>query len=302
MDAGMQNGTLAFKGVRKGFIINWLARILAAVLVFAAALFFRPPASARLHGYGLIRELIKFSTVLGTLNMDKAVSRHFYVKFKPEDRNYAEVVLDTAERFYYPVAEDFGFAPPARVPLIIYSTREELNRSFGWAADESAMGVYWAGTIRVLSPGEWIDECEPSALKETFVSSGPMAHEFTHLVVDYLTGGNYPRWFTEGLAQYEEYKLTGFELAAPAGSFEHAFDPAEIFTDDFDSLPEQALAYRESLAAVRFIVCSYGEGALFDIIAELGNGKDFSDALKKATGLDEAGFIEQWRKCSARNW
>ena len=45
-----------------------------------------------------------------------------------------------------------------------------------------------------------------------YFKEGPMVHEYTHLVVDELTGGNYSRWFTEGVAQYVEQQVTGYTL------------------------------------------------------------------------------------------
>lgn len=273
-----------------------IVKILMAAFVLIMTLLWKIPPGGKFHGYGAIRELVKVHTVIGTWNMAKMTSEHFYVKFKPEDRAQAELVLETAERFYRPVTGDFGFTPRARVPIILYSSREELNKSFGWEAKESAMGVYWAGAIRVLSPTAWVIDTEPARVKETFISSGPMAHELTHLMVDYLTGGNYPRWFTEGLAQYEEYKLTGFEFNDTAGSLRQPLYSMKDLTVDFDNLPNQSLAYRESLAAVRYIVHQYGEGALYELLKELRLGQDFSQAMKKVTNMDDAQFEARWRE------
>jgi hypothetical protein len=123
-----------------------------------------------------------------------------------------------------------------------------------------------------------------------------MAHELTHLVVDYLTGGNYPRWFTEGVAQYEEYKLTGFEFQDATGSLQPPFYSMRELTEHFDSMPNQARAYGESLAVIRFIVHQAGEPALYQIIAELGRGLDFNQAAIKVLHLDEAQFEASWQE------
>lgn len=274
-----------------------LAKISAAAVFLLLALLWRAPAGFRFFGYWGIRELIKAYTVISTLDMAKLTSEHFYVKFKPGERAGAELVLETAERFYRPVMEDFGYVASARIPVILCSSREELNEIFGWDASDSAMGVYWAGVIRVLAPEAWVSEAEPGRFREKFVSSGPMAHELTHLVIDYLTGGNYPRWFTEGVAQYEEYKLTGFQLSGPEYAKGQLLYSMEALADNFDSLPDQSLAYWESFAAVRYIVHYYGETALNDIIKELGRGLKFDQALEKVTRLDCARFekkLQEW--------
>jgi hypothetical protein len=213
----------------------------------------------------------------------------------PEDRGEAELVLETAEKFYQPITEDFGYTPRGRIPIILYSTKQELNQSFGWDASESAMGVYWAGVIRVLSPGAWVAETEADRVREVFVSSGPVAHELTHLMVDYLTGGNYPRWFTEGVAQYEEYKLTGFTLSKPEDSLKPPLYSMQELSRDFDNLADQTRAYSQSLAAVQYIVSQYGDDALAGLIKELGLGCSFSQAAEKVLQLDDTQFEARWQ-------
>lgn len=276
----------------------WLraAKILAAAFILLAALFWNIPAGLKTYGYAAIRELVKVHTIIGTWRLEKLTSQHYYIKFRPEDRNEAELVLDTAEFFYQPVMDEFGFTHRGRIPIILYSSREALNKSFGWEADESAMGVYWAGAIRVLSPGVWIEQKDSGLVAEIFKASGPMAHELTHLVVDYLTGGNYPRWFTEGVAQYEEYKLTGFEFHDATGALKPPFYSMRDLTEHFDRLPSQTRAYSESLAAVRFIVSHAGEPALYQIIYELGQGMDFNQAIEKVLHLNEAQFETGWQE------
>jgi len=270
-------------------------KILTAAFVLMMTFLVRLPAGTKTYSYWAVRELIKVYTVLGTWNMDKLTSEHFYVKFKPADRQGAELVLETAEMFYRPVTEDFGYVPGARVPLILYPSKEELNSSFGWDAKESAIGVYWGGAIRVLTPEVWIEEKDPVRFREIFATSGPMVHEFTHLMIDYLTGGNYPRWFTEGVAQYEENKITGFEFNDINKGHGQKLYSMKDLAGDFDSLPNQYLAYREAYIAVRYIVDQHGEKALYDLIKELRGGNHFDQALSKVLQLDSAGFEAGWQ-------
>ncbi|HHU86757.1 MAG TPA: hypothetical protein GXZ25_08110, partial [Peptococcaceae bacterium] len=293
MQTGVQRN-LENVSSNKSLIRKRLARIIAAIIVLLLSILWRIPASAKFYGYGAIRELVKIYVVIGSWNMSKLTSEHFFVKYMPEDRGEAELVLETAEKFYQPITEDFGYTPRGRIPIILYSTKQELNQSFGWDASESAMGVYWAGVIRVLSPGAWVAETEADRVREVFVSSGPVAHELTHLMVDYLTGGNYPRWFTEGVAQYEEYKLTGFTLSKPEDSLKPPLYSMQELSRDFDNLADQTRAYSQSLAAVQYIVSQYGDDALAGLIKELGLGCSFSQAAEKVLQLDDTQFEARW--------
>jgi hypothetical protein len=294
MQTGVQRN-LENVSSNKSLIRKRLARIIAAIIVLLLSILWRIPASAKFYGYGAIRELVKIYVVIGSWNMSKLTSEHFFVKYMPEDRGEAELVLETAEKFYQPITEDFGYTPRGRIPIILYSTKQELNQSFGWDASESAMGVYWAGVIRVLSPGAWVAETEADRVREVFVSSGPVAHELTHLMVDYLTGGNYPRWFTEGVAQYEEYKLTGFTLSKPEDSLKPPLYSMQELSRDFDNLADQTRAYSQSLAAVQYIVSQYGDDALAGLIKELGLGCSFSQAAEKVLQLDDTQFEARWQ-------
>lgn len=294
MQTGVQRN-LENVSSNKSLIRKRLARIIAAIIVLLLSILWRIPASAKFYGYGAIRELVKTYVVIGSWNMSKLTSEHFFVKYMPEDRGEAELVLETAEKFYQPITEDFGYTPRGRIPIILYSTKQELNQSFGWDASESAMGVYWAGVIRVLSPGAWVAETEADRVREVFVSSGPVAHELTHLMVDYLTGGNYPRWFTEGVAQYEEYKLTGFTLSKPEDSLKPPLYSMQELSRDFDNLADQTRAYSQSLAAVQYIVSQYGDDALAGLIKELGLGCSFSQAAEKVLQLDDTQFEARWQ-------
>lgn len=269
-------------------------KFVAAILLLAALLGLFP-GKVKYYSYTAVRELAKFHAMLGTLGLDKLTSEHYYIKFKPGDRDLAALVLITAESFYQPVAGQFDFTMRGRIPIVLHSSRADLNRYFGWEANESAIGVYWAGVIRVLSPAAWVNVQEPERLAEIFATEGPMAHELTHLVVDYLTGGNYPRWFTEGVAQYEEYKLTGYEIAGDNYADLPGYYSYSELAGDFDSLTDQTAAYRGSLDAVRFIVSRGGEPAIAQIMVELKHGMDFNRALTRVLDMDEAQFEAGWQ-------
>ena len=274
---------------------GFLLRITLLILTLAVLVTVRLPAQVRGYAYELYREAARANVEFKSRNLSTIEGSHFRVKYQDADRNYAGVVLEASEKFYAPIAEKYGVKVNRKITVMVYPSREELNASFGWPANESAMGVYWVGVIRVLSPASWIQEREPDQMREVFISSGPMAHEITHLAVDYATSGNCPRWLTEGLAQLEEYQLTGFRFPDQASASGKSFYSLKQMDRDFDNLPDQSLAYRESLSVVEYIQSYYGEDKLKEIVSLLGTGRSIDDSVSQALGLGLVELEQNWQ-------
>lgn len=286
------------KKQKKGiFSAGFLFRAALILLSLALAAAVRLPSQIRGYTYELYREIAGAHMNFRNRDLPSLEGRYVRVVYRVEDAGYAPIVLEASEKFYRPVAEKYGLKSSKKVTVVVYPSREELNASFGWPASESAMGVYWAGVIRVLSPAAWAEGESMEEMRESFINAGPMAHELTHLAVDYATRGNCPRWFTEGLAQFEEHRLTGFRFSYQRSDSEEFYSLKEM-DGSFDDLPDQALAYRESLSAVEYIDSVYGEEKLREIVRLLGSGHGMGQSLKMALGVDQDSFEQNWRTWS----
>jgi len=265
-------------------------KIVAAVLTLVAACGIKIPAEARGFAYGFIQEIYKMHTLYGVRHLSAINGKHFVVKYDPVNESTAPLVLESAERAYNQLAKKYSYFNRP-IPVIMYSSRQALNVRFGWPASESAMGAYWEGVIHVLAPEVWIPEGEK--IDDYFMANGPMAHEITHLFVDNITRGNVPRWFTEGLAQYEENKLTGFKFREPADLLSRHYDFEEM-DRNFDRLTDQQVAYSQSFLAVAYLVDRYGENSVRQILDTLAAGKNFDAGLKEITGVHLKEFTSNW--------
>ena len=228
------------------------------------------------------RFLSQGNALLLIRNYEQVDTEHFSIRYGKGDLQNAAIVAEAAELIYEPVTRMFNYEPPAPTVIVLHPDSNSLAQAFGWDKAEKAMGVYWRGTIRILNPDEWITDGDK---RQTFIREGPMAHEFAHLLVDYLTLGNYPRWYTEGIAQYVEKKITGFELYNPAKYNGESVKYCEFATLErhFDEL-DPGLAYGQSLQAVELIVAQYGEDMIFQILDYLKKGNDLPESFAKATG------------------
>jgi len=277
----MVHGRLTLvKAVTGCLLVVWLA-----LTAFAA------PASLYINS--LVREWNKRYILWQTRGAEALTGEHFTVLHRGAADD-ARLVLAAAEEFYPRVARDLGTEVPGRTPVLLYRDMEALNRSFGWSGNVGTMGVYWGGSIRILAPGSWIGGTGAEEREVVFMRSGPMAHEITHLFVDYMTRGNCPRWFNEGVAQYEEYRITGFRFAEA-----EAFDPAQAYTLDdlarFDALEDQDRAYHQAFSMVFWLAERQGWDAVRGVLADLGRGRGFDTALGDNTGYSPEALMNAWR-------
>jgi len=289
-----------FITVRRKRIKKKIARIFMRVAVVLTALYFliavQLPSQLRGYAYEIYREGAKMQMNIQYRGLNVVEGDYVRVKFQEGDRRFASIVLEASEKFYKPIDEKYGLQTGDKITVIIYHRREELNASFDWPASENAMGAYWAGVIRVVSPCAWIEESDHDRMREIFVRYGPMAHELTHMAVDYITRGNCPRWLTEGLAQLEEYRLAGFQNRPDMP--DSVFYSLADMDGHFDELPDQRSAYYESFSVVEYIESVYGEDKLQEILYRLGDGKRIEDAILLVLGKDMETLEQNWRTWS----
>lgn len=294
-------GKLIFTSIGSGFLLHKSGKIAVILALLCMAFFIKGPIVAKSYIYRVIREASKISMMWQTRGWQETSGEHFIVRYEPQDNNVANLVLRVAENSYKPVSQKFGYIPNGKTLIVVYPSKESLNKSFGWDADESAMGVYWAGVIRVLSPNAWIEEKSPQQLAQVFESEGPVAHEFTHLMVDYATGGNYTRWLTEGIAQYEEAKITGYHMDHPKITVIDQMYPLKNMDRNFDNLQNQNLAYYESLQAVNYLVQHYGEQGIGELLTQLGHGLTMEQSFQRAFGISLDQFESNFKAWTVAN-
>ncbi len=252
------------------------------IILILGALIFKNQASGKMK-QNLFRFMVGQETYLKTTRFSEAQTTHFRIKYLPVDEEYLPLVEQSAEEAYQTVSAVMGQEPSVKTAIIIFPDSASLAKSFGWDKDEKAMGVYWGGTIRILSPGEWLGD---PADREKFMQEGPMVHEFAHLLVDEMTRGNYNRWWTEGIAQYVEKKITGFEFDDPfTGGKTKSYYSLKQLEKNFDTA-DQSIAYWQSLKLVEFIADRYGEEKIYQILNELGDGYTMEQAIAKSLNVD----------------
>lgn len=282
------------RGVNMG---EWrFASVFSALVILAiiSALLCRPALPALLASRA-VSAMARTELAIDTYNWRTMDSSHFEIKYLPAQEGDARLTLEAGEAVFAATTRIMQIQPTGPIRLILYPDQASLNRSFGWPQKEGVMGVYWGGAIRLLAPSVWMDK--PGL--EELIRDGPMAHELAHYLLDIRARGNYPRWLTEGVAQYVERAVTGFSFGGIDKADGYSRSPFLFSTLDqeMDDPVTQIEAYRQSLAAIDLLVNRFGWDQLLVVLDSLGQGMTLNQALKSQLGISLAVWEQEFRQC-----
>lgn len=188
---------------------------------------------------------------------------------------------------YRDVGRDFNHYPQNKIPVILY-TQEDFQRirqTPDWVA-----GIY-DGKIRLpVKKGEFTDK-EFKRL---------LWHEYTHAIVYYLTDGNCPVWFNEGLAKYEELKHNDADLTLLKNAIkEDSLIPLNKLTSNFSlqNSPERlALAYLEAYSFIEFVLDRWSFYVIKGVLEKLKQGRSLEEAFSEETSRSMDRLEKDWRE------
>lgn len=161
-------------------------------------------------------------------------------------------------------------------------------------------GAPWIATVGA-STGRVIAPTAPRASAGgTFNWSRVVRHEFTHTVTLGLTDNRVPRWFTEGLAVWEEHSPLTWDwvpMLQDAVKNDKLFPLEEInwaFIRPRQPNDRQ-LAYAEAFWIVTFIEEKYGHAANLKILAEQKQEHTLDQQFEAATHETADAFFDEFK-------
>jgi hypothetical protein len=204
--------------------------------------------------------------------------------------SFAEELMDTCQEGLSRLTQDIGAYPERPIKIYIYASSGDLLGAMVYSQEWTG-GVAFAdfSVIAIsISPGEldW--------------GKRALVHELTHLVVHQATFGPYgqlPVWLDEGLATYNEGEFDPFLRS----SLEEAIAEDELISvrslcSPFSAYSEKAyLSYAQSYSLVEYLLDSYGQDKMLDLLALLKEGNTYDEALTDVYGFDIEGLDAHWR-------
>lgn len=205
----------------------------------------------------------------------KDQTNHFIIKFDTEKRSdVIGKILEICEEAYSEVGARLDFYPPVQTTVVVYDAGQYYDAT---GMPEWSGGAYDNGMIRLP-----INDARAGTDRTRKV----VFHEYTHLIVNYLTKGRQvPQWLNEGLAEFtSQQTLSNKELAILRKAI-----AAKVFVDlasiegSFLGITDRdtvSLVYTTSYLAVKYLSTEFGRiDDLVAVLKALSEGREFRPVL-----------------------
>ena len=212
---------------------------------------------------------------------------HWYGK----DKAFAQTMLDAGLEGLRRNKEQAGLTTEDPIDLYVYPNYFDMQEAILYEPS-------WTGGMAFPEYNIFIMGVSGS---DATWDKNTVIHELTHILVGHLTFsclGDVPTWLNEGLAMYSEGALD----SAAQAQLDQAIRSDTLLTvrslnGGFSELPDKAnLSYSQSYSIVNFLIKTYGQEKLTELLKALRDAKPIDDALLEIYGFDSDGLEDAWRK------
>ena len=233
----------------------------------------------------VLKHLDKYETI---------ATPHYELRFDPAtDKLLAKFVADYLEETHVELKRQFGYEPPGRVLIEVFSTHEMFSGRTVGLPDLHTIGACTGKVIAMASP-------TAKGLRKPFNWGRVIRHELTHIFNLAQTDFLCPHWLTEGLAVRNE------QMARPPQWVQVLRERANANTLlDLDTITlgfvrprspdEWQLAYCQSQLYVEYMVKNHGEESVGKVLDQYKTGVDDATVLKRALGVEKAAFEKGYK-------
>lgn len=220
-------------------------------------------------------------------------TKSFRIRYHNDERAVFSRFFEPAmEKAFADMVRRYGFSPKTPVTLELYADREDYGIRTVGLPDLGALGVCFGQVVTAMSPAN-------GDINWGMV----MWHELAHVFAIQLSNSRVPRWFTEGLSEYETL------IARPEWRRENDNDlygalangtlPSIAALNSEFMQPDQGaviVAYYQSAVTIEFLVQAYGFPKIVEALKLFGKGKETPEVLQLVTGKSIAVLDAEFRK------
>jgi cellulose synthase operon protein C len=227
---------------------------------------------------------VSYETVEGT---------PFRIRYHKEERpilsRYVPALLAEA---WSAMVKRYGFTPQAPIFIELYSTKQNFSVRTNGLPNVGVQGVCFGKTIAAMSP-----RADPANWGQV------LWHELAHVFAIQMSKARVPRWFTEGLSEYETivrrpewqreedpslYAALRAARVPPVDAFSRAFTHV-------DDIRDVMTAYYAASQIQVFLGTAFGTAKVPEMLRLWGEGKTTDEVFRRALAITPAEFDVRMR-------
>jgi hypothetical protein len=204
---------------------------------------------------------------------------------------FAQELMAAAQEALARLADGTGAELERPARLYIYASSGDLQGAMIYPQE-------WTGGVAYTRYGTMAIGISPANIQW---GKDAIAHELTHLVIHQITLNPYndlPVWLDEGLAMRSEGLLEPqFSTALAEAIDTDSLISVQSLSSPFSAYSEEAiLSYAQSHSLVDFLITSYGQEKMFQLLNVFRQGSGYDQALEDVYDFDMDGLDGLWRE------
>ncbi|NTU81054.1 MAG: hypothetical protein HGA45_17005 [Chloroflexales bacterium] len=204
---------------------------------------------------------------------------------------FGQDLIDTTTRALDKLEAEIGSSLDLPVRIYIYASNQDMRSALRSNSTE------WVGGQALPGLGVIVGAIGPDNRAEI---GRLIPHELSHQVLYQATNNPYggvPLWFDEGLAVHnQERRDEGWDEIVAAAAQEGRLIPLEALASNFPTDADQTrLSYAQSRDVVEFILKTYGEPKLRELVAAFAAATPLEEALPQVLGRTVDELDADWR-------
>ncbi len=206
------------------------------------------------------------------------------------DEPFIQEIMLTAQQALVRLAEETGAHLIRPIKVYIYASFQDLLGAMIFPAE-------WTGGVAYTGYGTIAIGISPASLEW---GKRAIVHELAHLVTHQMTNNPYnslPTWLSEGLAVYAEGEIeTLYEGYLKLAIAQGTLISVPSLASPFSAYAAQSyLSYAQSYSLVDFLISSYGQNKMLELLNAFKQGSSYDGALLSVYSFDMVGLDARWR-------
>lgn len=218
-------------------------------------------------------------------------SDSLYLHYYEIDKALAQAMLKAGLEGMNRNKQDAGLTTDTPVNIYVYPNYDDLKDAILYEPSWVGGQAYPEENIVIMGTSGGDSDWD----KDTVI------HELTHVLVGHFTFsclGDVPQWLNEGLAVYSEGPLDSqFQTPLEDAIRQNRLLSIRSISGNFSEVADKAdLSYAQSYSIVNFLIETYGQDKMTDLLISFRDGTTTDDALMKNYGFNIDGLEDQWRQ------